>query len=872
MRHCIIFILISLFVPVVVFAQSKNKHILNRESTNNEEVQCAGIIANDAHSRLKKMPHTSFSSSVQGQPIGSALTKNIMDGSQISTFSFQSNDWSYYESCPFVLSNGDLLVIWAKYYGDTLFSVKSTDGGITWSTPAFVNLSNGWCYSMCGMKIASGRIIVTWQNNSDGMMSCYSDNDGVTWSTPSSITNDFTDYYSTLTQTLDGKVWFCYGRFSPTTSYDIFYRTSTDNGVTWSSEQVLLATSSNELYGNIISKDPSTLLAFYRSGTYIYYKTSTDGGSTWSSDFTTVNATAAVTRPRVLRQADGTLWLAYQYYKNTTGGLTQSDIYYTKSTDGGSTWTTPTYFTNYAGYDGWFNACLLNNQPLITFSSDRWSTFFGQYHLWYGIIGTSNDDNTPPALITYSNSSPMTNTPVSIQAYVDDESGIAGVQINYDLNGVPYGPIQMYDDGLHNDDAAGDKIYGADLGPFQLGDNINYSISITDINSNIVDVYVSSFDITPVHNAGNIILKFNSNSELGDEGISLGSSAYWPKTNGYDYLYLGGLWVGCNVGGQDLVIKRFYNNSDWQRTDGTPFTLTPGVSDQDGDVTYDDLFASSPIGLQVHQQSYQWSDSTRDDFIIFKYTITNRGTNGTLNNIYVGSWTDPDVPLLPDPVPNSAGYDSQRHLVYTYNPQGVPSGYFGVKLLGSSSIPSTVYSWRAGQFDERNNFPYYQCLTQGNITFPDSSGDVRMLMTSTPFSLTPGSSQVVAFGIVLGDGLAELHTHADTMETIFNNQVVTSIDEKPTSNVIPKEYNLHQNYPNPFNPSTVIVYSIPKSGFVSLKVCDILGRVVATLVDEIKPAGTYRVTWDAGEMPSGVYFYRLVAGNFTETKKLLLLH
>jgi len=85
------------------------------------------------------------------------------------------------------------------------------------------------------------------------------------------------------------------------------------------------------------------------------------------------------------------------------------------------------------------------------------------------------------------------------------------------------------------------------------------------------------------------------------------------------------------------------------------------------------------------------------------------------------------------------------------------------------------------------------------------------------------------------------------------------------------EFSLSQNYPNPFNPSTVISYRLPVIGFVTLKVYDILGREVATLVNEEKPAGEYEVEFDGSNLPSGVYLYRLTAGEFRDTKKLLLL-
>jgi endo-1,4-beta-xylanase len=93
--------------------------------------------------------------------------------------------------------------------------------------------------------------------------------------------------------------------------------------------------------------------------------------------------------------------------------------------------------------------------------------------------------------------------------------------------------------------------------------------------------------------------------------------------------------------------------------------------------------------------------------------------------------------------------------------------------------------------------------------------------------------------------------------------------EKPGQ--LPTEFKLLQNYPNPFNPSTTIAYELPKAGYVQLKVYDILGRDVKILVDGQRSAGRYLIQFDAGNIPSGVYFYRIQAGSFVEIKKLILL-
>jgi len=88
---------------------------------------------------------------------------------------------------------------------------------------------------------------------------------------------------------------------------------------------------------------------------------------------------------------------------------------------------------------------------------------------------------------------------------------------------------------------------------------------------------------------------------------------------------------------------------------------------------------------------------------------------------------------------------------------------------------------------------------------------------------------------------------------------------------MPTEYVLYQNYPNPFNPRTNIGFRIADRGFVSIKVYDVLGKEIATLVNEEKPAGNYEVEFDATNLTSGIYFYQLKAGNLIETKKMLLL-
>jgi hypothetical protein len=99
---------------------------------------------------------------------------------------------------------------------------------------------------------------------------------------------------------------------------------------------------------------------------------------------------------------------------------------------------------------------------------------------------------------------------------------------------------------------------------------------------------------------------------------------------------------------------------------------------------------------------------------------------------------------------------------------------------------------------------------------------------------------------------------------------ITSVEEEEID-ILPTEYSLSQNYPNPFNPGTKISWQSPVGSHQTIKIFDVLGNEIATLVDEYKPAGRYEVEFDASLLPSGVYFYQLKAGEYVNTKKMILL-
>ena len=148
----------------------------------------------------------------------------------------------------------------------------------------------------------------------------------------------------------------------------------------------------------------------------------------------------------------------------------------------------------------------------------------------------------------------------------------------------------------------------------------------------------------------------------------------------------------------------------------------------------------------------------------------------------------------------------------------------------------------------------------------DENGTVVAAINSTsnnPFILTAPSAGIykVNAGFKSPNRRWDSTTVSFVLADVGNNLIEST----------PHTFKLNYNYPNPFNPSTKISYSIPKQSIVTLKVYDPMGNEVSTLVSEEKAAGNYEVNFNAKNLSSGIYFYKLQAGNFVETKKMILL-
>ena len=233
------------------------------------------------------------------------------------------------------------------------------------------------------------------------------------------------------------------------------------------------------------------------------------------------------------------------------------------------------------------------------------------------------------------------------------------------------------------------------------------------------------------------------------------------------------------------------------------------------------VFVSTNNGGSWIQANYGLTDTLVNSLVISGTNIFANVSASTQAKLYVASLTSPSWNLASAGLPNS----------------------FGISLaVSATNVFAGAYS---------------------NGVFLTTDNGTNWIDVNDGF----GSSRTISCLAVLGDDLFAGFYNGEVRRRPLS-QMITAVEDQ---NDIPISFNLSQNYPNPFNPSTKINYSIALSSPVILKIYDVLGNEVATLVNEEKPAGSYEVNFNASQLSSGIYFYKLQAGNFISTKKMILL-
>lgn len=331
--------------------------------------------------------------------------------------------------------------------------------------------------------------------------------------------------------------------------------------------------------------------------------------------------------------------------------------------------------------------------------------------------------------------------------------------------------------------------------------------------------------------------------------------------------------------------------------------------------------STEPLGIEVRQLTWASAGGDGVDRIVnYQYALYNRGSNA-ITDFYASVWIDPDIGGIEDEL---FGCDTLLDIFYAYNDG--PDAVFGddppavgVRFLYGLMVPSAgdsarffdhyisnyrnldmsafrVYLNGADPQNGDESYNLMKGMTLAGTPLPSgltfdypgnpvaatglldtNPGNKHCLGSFGPITFNPGDSQYVCFRIGVGQGTNALSSLTN-LKTILSlpNDLPTDIDENAGVDNIPECFNLAQNYPNPFNPSTTIEYSLPVASRVNITVYNVLGRRVKTLLDRPVSAGPHHVVWNGTDrsehlVSSGIYFYRITAGDFVRTRKMILL-
>jgi hypothetical protein len=371
------------------------------------------------------------------------------------------------------------------------------------------------------------------------------------------------------------------------------------------------------------------------------------------------------------------------------------------------------------------------------------------------------------------------------------------------------------------------------------------------------------------HNTGALEMAVYNDGSLGASNAdAVGPGISWKGQNG---VYVGGLIFGSSARGSVNGLLGSFTSLDPDLVKDIRNVQSEFVSGFTSDSHFDQITyavlsdhgAEEPYGVNIVQTSYS---NTGEHFGVIRYGFVNM-TDSPILDFYAGIFIDWDVGA-DSYYNNCGGYALDENLVYTYSPES--PNYFGIAALDSlAGMKITDLKSLLGDGDgvRAASFEWISNKDEEPVV---KNSDVRSWIGTWVGDIAPGDTAWVTFAVLAGDDLLGLRMNAvDAFTKAYN---IGWIDQSVPE--IPQEITLYQNYPNPFNSRSVIKYHIPQSSQVSLKLFDVLGREVATLVDGLRTAGTYEVEINANALrglSSGIYIYQLKAGSVVKTRKLVVV-
>ncbi len=755
-----------------------------------------------------------------------------------------------------------------------LAATKNADGSanLTWTTNSEPDMSTGAGYNVYrAISYAGGPSPVYSKiNGSLAATASYTDNYWSNMAVP--IGTDVTILYRVTAvdntskesvQSEVGSLFYTYQEFILDAAYQ--NKSMSANAMTANGQRKLLRESTGKLH------------LVFESGNQIFYRNSSNAGTTWQAPIKISDGVSTNTYPCITERSN----YIYATWQKANG--VNWDIMYDYSTNGGTSW--------------------LASQSTIT------SSIICSSPGPLPVILASPPGSTFELVVAYRtstalNSRSSTNYPLGGSwASAVTVSGTTSTSQNPSLTAVSsYGYFKL----VWDDNA---KIYHENLYP---GTPDSWS-GLTFVNSGTYGIITNEANPTMANTAPNADKQIAWQGTQNNRGVILTcknlATVYTEFINSNSGISYWKPSVSGHISGRATLVWHDNQNTVWKSVyDGASWILTVTMGTSGINAT------TSVMNPQGGDAKAIWTNPTSSPYPIVLYgTTLNKVVAGVTRNDINSSETEATLDdihrriMFRDPVKDRMFSIEIGRVSVTSNQKMIRTVDFvpviDTSFLSPSRALSTLESEALTISDEtvRISFPRIidtknmaTLFDQRNIGFEVvnvSTGDVVATFGFTSISERNSAFSLVDTITIPGNlktsSEVKIRLKADDVASVLNDLHATVINVYFLSNPSTQAkrngtidhvatrvdaFKLEQNYPNPFNPATSFKYQIATAGQVSLKIYDVLGREVASIVDERKEPGEYNATWDASGFSSGVYFFKLQAVSFTEVKKMLLVH
>lgn len=618
-------------------------------------------------------------------------------------------------------------------------------------------------------------------------------------------------------------------------NYDIFYKRSTNNGANWSNE-----TRIND--SSFLAERPAVAV----SGSYvhvawmderhgqrdeIYYKRSTDGGLSWGNDVRLTNDTNWSTFPSIscLDSSINVVWT------DLRDG--NAEIYYKRSTNNGSSWSSDVRLTNAPNVSQFPSVGQSGSNIHVIWDDQR--NLSSVYHIYYK---RSTDGGS-----TWSNDLQISNQSLDYGAATISVSG-SYIHIAWVVQVQP-----LLFDIFYKNSSDNGLSWGTDT-------RLTYTDSAG--RPSLVSSGAAVHLVLPVRagNSSDIFYKRSTNNGTTWDTLSRltndpALSELPSVTVSYSSVHL--VWNDTRNGNSEIYYKTNSNAN--------------GIYTISGLATFRDNSQPVPGG---HVKALKYDQST-SEIITVDSTIINSNGTYMFQHIPEGEFDimfyqdDDMLQFVPTYYISTIDWRQSTKVIANQNLTNINCQVY---RINNQSNPFTI----SGTISSENDNMILSGIKDGIVyvkagdlfkNYGISSGNGSYLATK----LAPGTYSLTTYRMGFDPVSQDVTIVNSNLTNINFNLGHPVIGITEISSEIPKGYSLNQNYPNPFNPVTNIVFGIPKSGLTTIKIYDILGRVVSSIVDENLKAGTYSVKWNGESFASGIYFYRLETTDYNETRKMVMI-